>query len=62
MNMKKDLFLCGVLWLLKLSILQEIEWWMVPLPLMLGFTINFISGFVVGFLKGINKSHEERKE
>ena len=58
MDVRKDLFLVLVLFGLKLTIFPDMEWWMVAVPLIVGFGYNFIKGFINGMIEG----HEDRKE
>tara|TARA_R100000700_G_C3109073_1_gene102848 strand:- start:264 stop:443 length:180 start_codon:yes stop_codon:yes gene_type:complete len=58
MDLRKDLLLCGILLTLKFTILPDLQWWMVILPLVLGFSINFIRGF----LDGQKNGYEDRNK
>ena len=58
MDVRKDLFLVLVLLALKLTVLPGMEWWMVFIPLIIGFVYNFVKGFINGLMEG----HEDRKD
>jgi len=58
MDARKDLALVLFLLVLKLTILPTLGWWMVVLPLVIGFIYNFIKGFLNGLIEG----HEDRKK
>ena len=58
MDVRKDLFLVLVLLGLKLTILPDMAWWMISIPLIIGFVYNFMKGFINGLMEG----HEDRKD
>ena len=58
MDLKKDVIFSLILLTSKLTSVPEIEWWMPFIPIVVGFSVNFIRGFV----KGQKDAYEHRNK
>jgi len=53
-----DIILTGVLLIFKLTLMPDMDWRIVAVPLL----VSFIYGLIKGFLKGIYEGRQERKK
>ena len=58
MDVRKDLIFVLILLGLKLFIIEEMSWWLVFAPLLIGFVYHFIKGFINGMKDG----YEDRSD